>query len=1046
MFATTFDVLAESSLNAKSEKEFITVGWGKKETQFHGSVGKDGRRKEAITVADINKLDKTISCCWRGDGEYFAVNHVGAIGRMFKVYNKDGSLQYTSEQCSNLEVPIAWRPSGLWITKPEAHPNKYTITLFERNGLKHNEILLPFARDEEQVEHLSWTQDSEIFLIETNRGGKLRCLYFYTTCNYHWYLKHYMEFESTWIVSNWSQSFTEPRKLHVITDDGKFLTFKFDFVLNQSTGASDIDESIVAVIDGRKLLLTNFRSQMVPPPMASLEIPLKFPVNIVEFLQSPQGDFDSNCFLTIDHRNVIQIHRCIFESTPIRKFLTSTEVVKEFPVAVEQITHSLWAKDDQVILTAGSTVYLFSIDSQSIVDKFELENSVGSILHYEQSFIVQLVDGTLVALRIASNEIELAGLAMEKLPEFCETITAISIDQQAVVYALKHIKKKLYRNSKELANECTSFRIAHDRDFLIYTTIGELKFVDVRTSEIVDSRRVERGSRVVSLVKDKSQVIFQLPRGNLETISPRILSLKIIKRHLKLQEYKLAFDLLRKERINLNLLIDLNPSKFVRELKCFVQQIDNIQWLNLFLTELKNEDVTTSMYKFCGLKEENAEETFAANKILYMCERMLEIFNELDTHKYLLPIITCHVKNQQLDRALQTIWDIKCSGSGGQEADDALKYLSYLIDINVLYNIALGLYDFQMVLWVAQKSQKDPKEYVPFLNELNRFELPYAKYKIDCYLKRYAKAVQHISTLSGDECKFDECLELIKKHQLYEVAMEAFFDSKTCYQHICRSFADHLRAKGKFLDASLMYERASEYQQALSGARNILDWRRCIVLAKKCDLDDAEIEKMAMKLCSLLKDSGRFCEASEIVRRFSPDDSTTLVQLLASGKLYSEAILETTMSGKLELFESLIRPSLKDHLIEATNVINEDKKLYLNQKQRLLLVRQEKVKRMQNPEDYDDDMFSDMSSINSLSSKNSSKTFKSSKTRRKHERKLTNLKEGNKFEDVALVDSIWKLIHKVIAAENQNIIRDLIKYAVELSIDSEGKTLQVVIM
>lgn len=137
---STYDVLMESSLHDKAEKEFITVGWGKKETQFHGSVGKDGRKKADIDVANIDELDKTISCCWRGDGEYFAVNHVGANGRMFKVYNKEGFLQYTSELCANLQFPIAWRPSGLWITKPEIHPDKYTITLFERNGLKHNEL------------------------------------------------------------------------------------------------------------------------------------------------------------------------------------------------------------------------------------------------------------------------------------------------------------------------------------------------------------------------------------------------------------------------------------------------------------------------------------------------------------------------------------------------------------------------------------------------------------------------------------------------------------------------------------------------------------------------------------------------------------------------------------------------------------------------------------------------------------------------------------------------------------------------------------------
>ena len=38
--------------------------------------------------------------------------------------------------------------------------------------------------------------------------------------------------------------------------------------------------------------------------------------------------------------------------------------------------------------------------------------------------------------------------------------------------------------------------------------------------------------------------------------------------------------------------------------------------------------------------------------------------------------------------------------------DDALRYLFYLVDINDLYNVALGTYNFDLVLMVAEKSQK----------------------------------------------------------------------------------------------------------------------------------------------------------------------------------------------------------------------------------------------------------------------------------------------------------------------------------------------------
>lgn len=39
-------------------------------------------------------------------------------------------------------------------------------------------------------------------------------------------------------------------------------------------------------------------------------------------------------------------------------------------------------------------------------------------------------------------------------------------------------------------------------------------------------------------------------------------------------------------------------------------------------------------------------------------------------------------------------------------AEEALKYLLFLVDVNEMYDVALGTYDFDLVLMVAEKSQK----------------------------------------------------------------------------------------------------------------------------------------------------------------------------------------------------------------------------------------------------------------------------------------------------------------------------------------------------
>lgn len=44
--------------------------------------------------------------------------------------------------------------------------------------------------------------------------------------------------------------------------------------------------------------------------------------------------------------------------------------------------------------------------------------------------------------------------------------------------------------------------------------------------------------------------------------------------------------------------------------------------------------------------------------------------------------------------------------AGVVSAEEALKYLLFLVNVNDLYEHSLGTYDFDLVLMVAEKSQK----------------------------------------------------------------------------------------------------------------------------------------------------------------------------------------------------------------------------------------------------------------------------------------------------------------------------------------------------
>lgn len=88
---------------------------------------------------------------------------------------------------------------------------------------------------------------------------------------------------------------------------------------------------------------------------------------------------------------------------------------------------------------------------------------------------------------------------------------------------------------------------------------------------------------------------MQLPRGNLESIQPRALTIMNAGKLLDKKLYKEAIQLLRRQRISFDLCCDHNPSEFFANIKHFIQVVDP-QWITLFVTELLPTDVTRGIY------------------------------------------------------------------------------------------------------------------------------------------------------------------------------------------------------------------------------------------------------------------------------------------------------------------------------------------------------------------------------------------------------------------------------------------------------------------
>lgn len=71
--------------------------------------------------------------------------------RQFKIFDRNGTLCYTSEPTNGLEECLAWQPLGNLIATTQRLANKHVVALFEKNGLKYTDFSLSFALGEVMV-------------------------------------------------------------------------------------------------------------------------------------------------------------------------------------------------------------------------------------------------------------------------------------------------------------------------------------------------------------------------------------------------------------------------------------------------------------------------------------------------------------------------------------------------------------------------------------------------------------------------------------------------------------------------------------------------------------------------------------------------------------------------------------------------------------------------------------------------------------------------------------------------------------------------------
>uniref|UniRef100_A0AAX7VC62 Elongator complex protein 1 n=1 Tax=Astatotilapia calliptera TaxID=8154 RepID=A0AAX7VC62_ASTCA len=1005
MMTKDFEPITEVGIHQDDfgEGKFITVGWGKKETQFHGSEGKQAAQRKIQVQPAVSWDDHRPRVTWRGDGQLFAVSAIcpqtGA--RKVRVWNREGVLQATSEPINGLEQALCWKPSGSLIASTQRHPNKHSVVFMEKNGLLHGDFALPLSKAQAKVKELLWNSDSAVLVVwledmSAGEDGQANAyIQLWTVANYHWYLKQSLEFgpdpQKVPVCVCWDPE--RPLRLHVVTRSWTSITYDWGWTTERSTGLDATDNASVAVIDGEKILVTTFRQCVVPPPMCSFELQLKSPVNQVTFLCQPEGTNQLAAF-TADGQ--ISIYTQVI-------FCLRSEV--EVDGVVVSVVHS----------------------SQTGTVALQLEDGrIRKLIWGQQTYLYSCVLATdpWVGGSAFFFLVSLAVKKQQSLLEICAFVSAYF----------------------QLASSVSSFAICND--FLLVTTHSHTcrclqlsTLTDISPASSVGHfndetlRRVERGSRIVTVVPQDTRVILQMPRGNLETIHHRALVLAQLRKWLD----RYAFECMRKLRINLNFIYDHNPKAFLENIETFIKQLSSINHINLFLTELKEEDTTGSMYPRSESSPVQPQPASKQKKVDVVCDALRSVMDSMDPNKFCLSILTAYVKKTvpELEIALQKVHELRENppkAPGAVSAEEALKYLLFLVNVNDLYDYSLGTYDFDLVLMVAEKSQKDPKEYLPFLNMLKSLEPNYQRYTIDKHLKRYRKALHHLSKC-GEE-HFPEALQLVKEQKLYSEALRLYSADSAHYKTLSCAYAEHLVEQQQAEQAGLLLWRCGEPARALQAFATSSSWRNAICVAQQIPLPPDQLALLARDLAEKLNEQRRYSEAALLLDQYAKDCEEAILALI-TGASWEEALRLIYMHNRQDITETNLKPAILEAVNTQTSFLEAQVGTFTRHKTRLAVVREQKEKARLDMLDEDGPDCADAELYSEASSVMTNSKYSHSNSR------ISSVAQLENTSALLLMECLSTCSQEIIEEPAEKEVHNLLKVLVLFQFDKQAEKLQL---
>ncbi len=990
LMSRTFEPLNEATLSSDDLKasKNVSVGWGQKETQFQGRRAKAMRDPTVPEKVDQGEPspyeDGKISISWRGDGQYVAINSfVTGHRRGIGVFTREAVLDSASEPVDGMESALSWKPSGQLLAGVKRYEEKLEIILFERNGLRHGQFDLRLSKEDMESWassiSLAWSTDSSVLAVCFKDRVQ-----FWTMGNYHYYLKQEVPLHVSAgpIPLGWHPE----TALRATFSDTKHL-FDLTFLSSVSRGSTvpPRDNGVVAVIDGKALKLTPFKQAGVPPPKALCEV--AFDHNLVDCATSPDGrqiavlttstvelcTWDTRANSKRDLRFMPNVKRQSVpfptvnidsgESPIVHYTQIALKDEEVFIVAPRQATDhsSCWKlkwsdrTDDhaweRVDVPSSSENLVVDVSNESIFATDSDTNATVLILEYNglRSLDSMIMSGSqpnsaIFSLR-ATDSLHTNGETNGHVPRYHK----VSLTP----------KGSLYVDDILLVREVTSYILTSAH--LIFTTSSHLlKFVHLTdepstmqvppdTPEVDERcRNIERGGKIVTVIPSTYAVILQMPRGNLETIYPRLLVLSGIRNHLKQQDYAAAFHACQIHQVDMNILHDYEPEIFLANTSKFIEQLKKPGRVDEFLSKLKDEDVTKTLYRDSTLPSaiqfQEPPKLPSGSKINRIADTFLAALSLRPSSIYIQTIITAHVckRPPDLNSALNLISTLLKMTESKNQADIAISHLFFLTpNPNVLFDASLATYDLELTLLVAQNdSARDPREYMPFLQSLQSLPQLRRQYTIDNHLKKYSRALNSLYALAAHE----EVKTYSVKHTLYSQALDLYkYDTEGHLQEITRLYADYLSTqKSQPYHAATLYESLGDYASAYPLYALAHKWRESLTCATLLPLEPEQMDSLAHSLATTMTDQNRDYRAAAQIHTDYLSSPLEAARLLCRGSYFADALRLLSLHNLSAEIPRIIDTGLGDKTGEILELLADCRPQLAAQVPRILELRKKK--------------------------------------------------------------------------------------------------------